>query len=199
MAWSILTASRSQLDRGWFDIVLARPEADCLDFIANLCVSEVRSWWHYSHFLIAELDHSPVAALCAFRAGDAYPLSGAAIAGTARRRGIDEAGQRVMWQRGAYIFTCTFDGADGLWTIENVATAPDHRGHGLAGELLARALRDGVEAGASHAQITFLIGNDAAERAYAKAGFVFDGERRHPDFEAAMGAPGLRRYILELR
>jgi hypothetical protein len=31
-----------------------------------------------------------------------------------------------------------------------------------------------------------------------KPGFVLDGERRHPDFEAAMGVPGLRRYLRRL-
>jgi GNAT superfamily N-acetyltransferase len=103
-----------------------------------------------------------------------------------------------MWARGGYIFTCTFDGGDDLWTIENVATVPSQRGRGLIGALLEHAIDDGVRHGAREAQITFLIGNDVAERAYAKAGFVFDGERRHPEFLAATGVPGMRRYLRKL-
>jgi len=48
------------------------------------------------------------------------------------------------------------------------------------------------------AQITFLIGNDQAERAYANAGFEFAAERRSAEFEAATGVPGLRRYVKPL-
>lgn len=199
LAWAILAASRSQLARGWFDIVLARPEAECLEFLRRLTACESPSWWHHSHFSIAEDNGEPAAALCAFRAGDAYPLSAAALAETAASVGTSETEQQAMWTRGAYIFACTFDGDDDLWTIENVATLPSRRGRGLAGALLGRAVREGVERGASEAQITFLIGNDAAERAYAKAGFTLDGERRHPEFLAATGVPGMRRYLRKLR
>jgi translation initiation factor 4G len=43
-----------------------------------------------------------------------------------------------------------------------------------------------------------LIGNDAAERAYAKLGFSVVEEKRHPDFEAATGAPGMQRMLAKL-
>lgn len=48
------------------------------------------------------------------------------------------------------------------------------------------------------AQITFLIGNDAAAAAYTNAGFEFFGEERSPEFAAAIGAPGLCRYVRQL-
>ncbi len=59
-------------------------------------------------------------------------------------------------------------------------------------------LPEGKRLGMREAQITFLIGNDAAERAYAHAGFDYAGERRSPEFEAAVGVPGLRRYVRPL-
>jgi ribosomal protein S18 acetylase RimI-like enzyme len=198
LAWVILAASRSHLDRGWFDIVLQLPERNCLEFLQRLCVCGPRSWWHYSYFLMAEHDGVPVAALCAFRAGDAYPLSAAAMAETANALSFGDTEQQAMWARGGYVFTCTFGDDDDLWTIENVATLPQYRGRGLTGRLLEHAVHEGIRSGATNAQITFLIGNEAAERAYAKAGFVLDGERRHRDFEAATGAPGLRRYVRRL-
>jgi hypothetical protein len=40
--------------------------------------------------------------------------------------------------------------------------------------------------------------NASAERAYAKAGFELNAERRDRDFEAACGSPGLRRYVRAL-
>ena len=89
------------------------------------------------------------------------------------------------------------DGED-FWTIENVATLPSCRGRGLAGRLVEHVLPEGRRLGLSTAQIIFSIGNEAAANAYAKAGFVFDGERRHPDFEAATGIPGICRYLNRL-
>ena len=106
LAWAILAATRSHVARGWFEVVLARPESVCLDFLRRLVLAETRSWWHYSRFYVAEVDGQPAAALCAFRAGDAYPLSGAAIAEVSKSFGWYEAEQKAMWARGSYIFTC---------------------------------------------------------------------------------------------
>lgn len=44
------------------------------------------------------------------------------------------------------------------------------------------------------ATISFLIGNEPAERAYTKAGFVLAEEKRDPAFEAIIGAPGFRMF-----
>ena len=45
------------------------------------------------------------------------------------------------------------------------------------------------------ASISFLIGNEAAERCYAKAGFAFAEEKRDPAFEAITRSPGFRRFV----
>jgi len=198
LAWAILTASRSHLEKGWFDIVLARPEQECLEFLRRLVQTETRSWWHYSRFHVAEVDGNVAAALCAFRAGDAYPLSGPGMSEVSKSFGWDEVEQRAMWARGSHIFTCVFEDSENLWTIENVATVSSYRGRGLAGKLIKHVLPEGARQGLSQAQITFFIGNEAAARAYSKVGFVLNGEKRHPDFEAATGLPGICRYLRRL-
>lgn len=198
LAWAILAATRSHVEKGWFDIVLDCPEVECLDFLKRLVVTETRSWWHYSRFHIAEVDGEPAAALCAFRAGEAYPLSGAAMSEVSESLGWDAEKQQAMMERGSYIYKCIFEDSEDLWTIENVATLPAYRGRGLAGRLIEHVLPEGRHLGLSHTQIMFFIGNEAAARAYAKAGFVFNGERRHPDFEAATGVPGICRYLKPL-
>lgn len=198
LAWAILTASRSDRAKGWFDIVLNRPETVCLDYLRRLTLVPARSWCHYSRFLVAELDGLAAAALSAFPLGDGYSLSQQAMTEAAHEIGWNEAELQVMWQRGSYIFTCTLDADDRAWAIENVATLPAYRRRGLAGQLLEHALREGRRNGATQAQITFFIGNDPAEQAYAKAGFKLSDEQRHPDFEAATGVPGLRRFTCAL-
>jgi len=194
LAWAVQAANRSHVEKGWFDIMLARPEAECLEFVRRLALTETPSWWHYSLFLIAEVEGNPASALCRFRAGDGYPLSEKAMTEVVRSYGWKDVELQAMWRRGSYVFTCIMPGDDNCWAIENVATLPEYRGQGLTGMLIEHALEEGRQRGFTDAQITFLIGNDPAERAYSKAGFKFDAEKRHPDHEAACGSPGLRRF-----
>ena len=53
-------------------------------------------------------------------------------------------------------------------------------------------------AGFKRAQISFFMGNTPAERAYSKSGFVFAEEKTAPDFEAALGIAGIRRFARDL-
>ena len=112
LAWAILAAARSHREQGWFDIVLDRPEHECLDYLKQLTLTSTRSWWHYSRFRVAEVDGQPAAALCAFRAGDGYPLSQAAMTEVARSLAWSDEEQAAMWSRGAYMFTCVIEADD---------------------------------------------------------------------------------------
>ena len=198
LAWAILTASRGHLPRGWFDIALARSESECLDFVKRLTTVTTRSWWHYSRFFVAETGGRPVSALCAFRAGDAYPLSQAALIEVTDSLGLSQEERAAIWQRGSYLFTCTTATNQDAWTIDNVATLPHDRRRGHTAALLAVALEAGRTRRIREAQITLAIGNDIAQRAYERMGFRPTDETRHPDFEAAAGAPGMRRLVRAL-
>ncbi|HXL98515.1 MAG TPA: GNAT family N-acetyltransferase [Rhizomicrobium sp.] len=197
LAWTIFTASRGHLARGWFDIVLARPESFCLDFCRRLTLAKARSWWHWSLFHVAEVDGAPASALCVFGDESVYDASADAMAEASRGSGLSREQHKQLWPRGAFILSCT-TGEDGAWTIENVATRPEHRGRGVTQALLQRGLELGRAAGFHRAQISFLIGNLAGERAYAKAGFTFAEEARAPEFEAAMAVPGLKRFAQDI-
>ena len=59
--------------------------------------------------------------------------------------------------------------------------------------LLDVALAEGRTRGCRTAQISCLIGNDAARRAYERAGFEVVEERRDPAFEQLIGVPGFSR------
>src|SRR5258706_961097 len=87
VAWIILAAQRGHLPRGWFDIALNRPEAECLAFVARIALARTVSWWHTSQFLIAEVEGSPAAALCALPAA---ARSGAPRGGLGRGPGAGE-------------------------------------------------------------------------------------------------------------
>jgi ribosomal protein S18 acetylase RimI-like enzyme len=194
IAWTILTAQRGHRPRGWFDITLNWPEPQCLAFVRRIATTQRQSWWHVSQFIIAELEGEPAAALCALPAAGTRAAARSAIEEVAAERGLDASELSAIWRRGAYAANCWVQGGDGDWLLEHVAALPSHRGRGLVQALIDRALAAGKAAGFKRASISFLIGNEAAERCYAKAGFGFAEEKRDPAFEALTGAAGFRRF-----
>jgi ribosomal protein S18 acetylase RimI-like enzyme len=190
----ILSSMRGYRSRGWFDVALGWSDAQCRDFIARIAVARAVSMWHVSQFLIAEVDGEPGAALCAVPAASTGPAAWHAIEEVGAAMGLAAPELDAIRRRGAYTRACWVQGGEGDWMIEHVATDPAYRGRGLVQSLIARALDKGRAAGFGRATISFLIGNEPAERAYAKAGFVLAEEKRDPAFEAIIGAPGFRMF-----
>jgi len=197
LGWACVMASRSQLTRGWFDIVLRREETFVLEFAKLLTLANARSWWHWSLFRVAEVDGVPASAMCGFGDESVYMASAAAMAEACEKMGIGKDEQAQYWPRGAFILSTTTS-EKGAWTIENVATKPEFRGSGVTLALLEKELDVARAAGFKRAQISFFIDNIRAERAYAKAGFAFAEEKRAPEFEAAMGIPGITRFTRDI-
>jgi ribosomal protein S18 acetylase RimI-like enzyme len=191
---TILAAQRGPHPRGWFDIALARPESEVFAFVRQLALARCRSWWHVSQFLIAEVEGSPAAALCALPSAGTIATARAALEEAAQAIGLNAAELAAMYRRGAYSGNCWVQGGHDDWLIEHVASQPSYRGGGLVQALIGRALDAGRAAGYKRASISFLIGNEPAERCYAKAGFSFAEEKRDSAFEALTGAPGFRRF-----
>jgi ribosomal protein S18 acetylase RimI-like enzyme len=194
IARNILSAQRGPVPRGWFDIALAWPEPKTIAFVERLATATRPSWWHVSHFIIAEAEGGPAALLCAMPAAGTRAAARAAIEEVASEMGLSAPELSAIFQRGTYAANCWVQGGEGDWLIEHVATLTAYRGRGLVQALIGHALAAGKAAGFERASISFLIGNEPAERCYAKAGFVFAEEKRDPQFEALTGAPGFRRF-----
>jgi GNAT superfamily N-acetyltransferase len=190
----ILSAQRGPRPRGWFDFALAQAEPQVLDFLTRLAGGKQRSWYQASQFLVAEIDGRPAAGLCAMPSRVARETVRLAIEEAARTSGMSSSDLAAIFTRGAYARLCWIQGGDEDWLIEHVASHPAFRGRGLMQALIADGLDAGRAAGFTRASITFVIGNDAAERCYAKAGFAFAEEKRDPAFEALTGAAGFRRF-----
>jgi GNAT superfamily N-acetyltransferase len=195
VARTVLMAQRGPRPLGWIDFALAQSEPQVLAFLRQLAIAKPRSWYHVSQFLIAEVEGRPAAALCAMPSRETRDTMRAAIEEVASSSGI---GSTDIFSRGAYARTCWVQGGEEDWLIEHVASQPFARGRGLTQALIARALSAGRAAGFARASITFVIGNEAAERCYAKAGFAFAEEKRDPSFEAITGSPGFRRFAREI-
>lgn len=194
VAWTILTAQRGHRPRGFFDIALGLSEAKCLAFVRRVALAPTVSQWHVSTFWIAEQDGIAAAAICALPSRQARETVRTAIEEAANEAGLAASDLDEISKRGAYARNCWTWGGDDTWMLEHVATRPSHRGQGLMSALLTHALAQGQTNGFQRASIGFYIGNNAAERCYAKAGFSSAQEKRDREFEVLTGSPGFRRF-----
>jgi 2-methylisocitrate lyase-like PEP mutase family enzyme/ribosomal protein S18 acetylase RimI-like enzyme len=191
------TAGRGHLPRGPWDLLF--PDAAERAAALGMLASQLPSWCHHTVFNVAELAGEPAAALAAFEP--------AAIGGTALTGPLAAIFSRLGWPEGrkaaagpllAPYLACFPDMPAGVWIVENVATRPAWRRRGLVAALLEHALAEGRRRGHASAQISCLIGNEAARHAYERAGFRPIEERKTPAFEALLGAPGFLRMTRPL-
>ena len=194
LAWVMQAAARSHLERGVWDLAFPGPESDRLEQLAACILTGPPHFGHWSRFRIAEIDGEPAAALSAYE----NATHGEAHMGRAMARGLSGLGWSAealsaLGERIAVFDAPGYVTPNGVWIVEWVATRPEFRGRGLVRELLDRILEEGREAGFERAQIGILIGNEPARLAYLRAGFETVEEHRHPDFERALGCPGLER------
>jgi ribosomal protein S18 acetylase RimI-like enzyme len=193
VAWVSLAAARSHLPRGFWDYFLDAGEAECLRYLESLATTSKPHFFHYSAFLVAEVDGVPAAALCGYFDEE---LGNAALAGLGDEIGGPLGGSQSAAQAGlarvAPFLSVVPEHAPNTWIVENVATAPGYRRRGLVDALLVEILARGRERGARVADIGVLIGNDPAQRAYEKAGFAMIGEKRNPELEKTWGTAGVR-------
>lgn len=59
-----------------------------------------------------------------------------------------------------------------------IATAPEHRGRGIATALMAEWFQTGIKEGATHYYLEVRAGNESAQALYLKHGFVQTDRRR---------------------
>lgn len=199
LAWVMLAAGRSHVQRGIWDIIIGLPEEECLTFLKHLAVTNKPHMCHCSTFIVAEVDGHSVAALSGHdpvalgeeTMAEQMPVVMEKMGLTAEDIATDERGL-------AAFMTCKADAYEGAWIVENVATWPEFRRMGLIDTLLRKMLDVGRTKGFELAQVSFYIGNMRAQRAYERAGFKYHDEKRHPDFEAEIGCPGIARFLREL-
>lgn len=199
LAWVQQEAARSHLERGFWDLAFPGSEAARLDLMTELARAEPRCFCHWSRFLVAEVEGVAVAALSGYEparhGGEAFVE---ALSATLRRAGWSGAEREALYLRTAPFMTCLPETPEDVWVVEWVATRPERRGRGLVKQLLPPILERGRREGYRRAQISVLIGNVPAQKAYEGAGFAVADERRHPDFERAFGSPGVRRLLRDL-
>ena len=191
-------AGRGHLPVGPWDFML--PDAAVRErSLRYLAAESTPTWCYHSVFRVAEVDGEAGAALCAFEpkglVGDVFATALADLFARIDRPDYDlgqSATRLVPYSR------CFPSMPEGVWIVENVGTREALRRRGLVRALLDDALELGRSAGYREAQISCLIGNEPAFRAYERAGFEVTEEFADTEFEALMGAPGFHRMRLAL-
>ena len=193
IAWVTLTAFRSQLERGFWDFLLDGDEAYKLRYLEALVRTEQLHWVHHSTFLVAEVDARPASALCGYFDEElGGPTLRAAGIEANQATGRTEAEASAGFDRAKSIMNVLPEHPPGAWIVENVATLPEFRRRGLVDRLMGEILERGRSRGATVSDISVFIGNDPAQRAYEKAGFVPVAEKLDAEFEDVYRTPGTR-------
>jgi ribosomal protein S18 acetylase RimI-like enzyme len=199
IAWVMLTAFRSHLERGLWDLVVGGDEKEVLRFLGHLASTERPHWSHYSIFRIAEVEGERAAALAGYfdRELGRHALA-ESMPEVNRAVGRSEADIAAGVERAGSIALVGTEHGPDAWVIENVATRPEFRRLGLVDRLIREMLERGRSRDATTAEIGVLIGNTPAQLAYEKNGFKVVSEKRHPAFEAAYRCPGIRFLTQDL-
>jgi ribosomal protein S18 acetylase RimI-like enzyme len=199
LARVILSASRSHLDRGPFDIALGLETEDLLDVLEWMSLSDFIGNCHFSRFVVAEMSGEPVGALSAYDPGESglFPL-GAALSDAYSALGYDEEKLPSVLRCLEVVQRCLPPAQPGTWIVEWVAVENAFRRQGIVGHLLQQALGSGVRRSLLRSQVSTYVGNHAAIGAYEKVDFRIDRERRDPDFEALLGVPGMVTMLRQL-
>ncbi len=195
----VLSASRSQLKRGPFDLALRLEDAEIVDLLEWMVLSDFVSTCHYSRFLVAEVGGEPVGALSAFDPDEADLLPmGAALADAYVGLGYAESDLPAVMARVEDMNSCLAPAQPGSWTVEWVAVDEAYRGLGVCGQLLDAILAAGAARGLQTAQVSTYLGNESALSAYKGAGFAVETKRRDRKFESLLGVPGMVTMRREL-
>ncbi|MEW6531022.1 MAG: GNAT family N-acetyltransferase [Thermodesulfobacteriota bacterium] len=198
LSWVLHTAGRGHVQRGIWDVILGRAEPECLEFYEQLAVTQIPHLYHYSCFLVTEVNGKRAAALAGCDPQVCgYPALARAMTGVFQEMGWS-APDQVWHERAQRVLCCLPDTVEGAWIVESVATVPEFRRRGLVDKLLLAILDQGRNQGFERSQINIYIGNTAAQKAYEKHGFRMVDEIRHLSFEEETGSPGMARLLCNL-
>ena len=188
-------AGQSHIDTSIYDIMFPGTLEFKLEQLRELFTTTTRSWFHYSHYLVAEVDEEVAGSLCGYNELEA---GGRKVRKAFKETGWGSTKGRDMVERLQPFYRVYPVHPEDAWVIENVAVFPEFRRKGLINALLEEILDRGRQRGYKYAELGILIGNLPAQWAYEKAGMVVVEETTDPEFEEIFGSPGMARMVVEL-
>ena len=186
-------AGKSHVQRSIYELMFPEDMEEILRKLAALFTAATPSFYHYSHYLVSEVDGEVAGCLCGYNEREA---GGRKLAEALSEIGIDKEEGRAMYRRMLPFHRVNPRHFEDSWVVEHVAVFPEFRRLGIVSSLLEEVLRQGRERGYRSAELNMLIGNEPALGAYIKAGFVIVEERTDEEFMRIFGSPGMARLLL---
>jgi ribosomal protein S18 acetylase RimI-like enzyme len=176
LAWCNHEASSPAPGFCYWDPLLEDTNTTTMNFIEAVFQADALAWGKVAEFFIIEENARPVAGASAFTMNehDYRPLRLESLPAVAAKLGWDDKRTQLFLERYTAVWPNPKDetlAPHTPWIIECVAVAPEKRGQGVANILLEALFEEGRQLGHSHAGISVTEGNEAAKRAYEKAGF----------------------------
>ena len=188
-------SSISPVRNALYDLMFPGAAEQRLEQLRGLYLADARSWFHFSHYLVAEVNGEVAAALCGYSEPEAGRLK---LAEALPEIGWDEQEGIAFAERMEPILRVYPTFTDDVWIIENVATFPQYRRMGLINSLLKEIVKAGRDNGHMKVGLGIIIGNLPARKAYERIGFKLTEEYFDGSFEEIFGCPGMARMVLEL-
>lgn len=190
-------AGKSHVEVSTYDLMIPGPcgmTDDRIESTAKIIATEAPSWLSYRHYHVIEVEGKVASGLATFTPEQAS------------NRQLGHAMMEVGWGvkdmlemgRRLKVWSKTDTGREpGYLIVENVATFEEYRGNGFTSELLAQAIVRARDEGHKGLQLTVLLGNEPAIRAYEKAGFKMEKTKENKKFENVFSSPGVGQMLLK--
>jgi GNAT superfamily N-acetyltransferase len=197
IAYQAYLAGRGHLAVSASDLMIpGEPGAtsERLGVLERLLLTDVVSWFHFSHCLVIEVAGEVAGSMCMFHRS----WLNASIEQALMELGWSAADLRVMKRRMAPYRGVQFAKSADAVQFETVCVSPGQRRRGLAETLVKASAERARTMGYREALLTVYIGNTEAESLYQKLRLEVAGEKRHQQFADLTGCPGVRLMRLDL-
>ncbi len=190
-------AGQSHVQVSIFDLMVSGPYGmtdERIENMAKIVAAEAPSWMSYRHYHVVEAGGKVASGLETFmpeEAGNRQFGDALKEAGWSVKDIMEMAARMRVW------FKVDPGREPGYLIVENVATYEEYRGNGFTSELLAQAIATGRDEGHKGLQLTVLLGNEPAIRAYEKAGFAMVKTMEGKKFEKVFSSPGVGQMLLK--
>lgn len=191
LAKAIIIAGRAHVKRGIWEVILGGSEQECQSFLELLTVTSMPHLFHYTCYLVAEVDGQMAGIVGGYDAKThGQDRMQQAMPEVFKRMGVTSTAPSLS-EQASNVLSCIPGPAENAWIIDSVATLSEYRRMGISQTLLSSILETGKVKGFGKAQINMYIGNKPAQTLYEKVGFKVVSEKNCLDFESEIGSPGM--------
>ncbi len=185
LASCMLKSSRAGKSVGIFDLIFEpNDDAQLLDMLEKLTTSEIKTYCHYSNFLIADINKESVGTLCNYEPRIATPQM--------LSKALEPFGASQKYETYASLVSlCTFETDKRTWMLDFLVEKDGYNDLPVVRELLKKSLLTASLKGYRIVHTMVEIGSMDSLLMYKKLGFKVIDEKRCEVFKENFGRNGI--------